>query len=501
MSKFFKTLAMLLCVLVSALMLLTGCNGDNPNNSSNGSNGGNSGTTSVTTDSGDTSVTTSSGGSAGTDELVDYASQLTLDFSSNTKKQEVTVRLYIDGDTTHFDPVTNSKITPYNSADFANTDGYIKARYLAANTPENTGKIEEWGQKAADFVEERLKTAQSIVVESDDDKWNIDSSGSKRYTVWIWYLPQGETEYRNLNLEILQEGLARGSSTANNRYGTIAMNALNQAMTNKLYVFSDDRDPDFPYGDAIPVTLKELRCHIKDYDGKKVKVEGVCTTEFNNSVYIEDFDADTGVYFGLTVYYGYQTGKILEVLSMGNRVSVVGVITEFNGTYQISGVSYDEYTPDLPSNSTIVSENNELSFTEVNAKDIVTNKQLSVEFEKEVDGKTETETVTINYAEAIMSTTVTLNDLTVIDTYTTQSGNSAGAMSLTCQAADGTEIVIRTEVLKEADGTVITADKYMGKKITVKGIVDKYQTEYGAAHGESPYQIKVYRADYITILG
>ncbi len=477
MKRFTKTLATLLCILVSVLMLLTGCNGnDNPTGNS-------------------------SGGSTGTGELVDYASQLTLDFTSETKKQEVTVRLYIDGDTTHFDPVTNSKITPYNASDFADTDGYIKARYLAVNTPENTGTIEEWGQKASDFVEERLKTAQSIVVESDDNNWNIDSSGSKRYTVWIWYLPKDATEYKNLNVEILQAGLARGSSTANNRYGTIAMKALNQARDNKLYVFSTDKDPEFPYGTATPVTLKELRCRIKDYAGKKIRVEGVVTAEYDGTVYIEDYDKETDVHFGITVYYGYKTGKILEILSIGNRVSVCGVIKEFQGTYQISGVSYDEYSPESPSNSTIVSENNPLPFTEVNPSDIVTNKNLSVYFEKEVDDKIETETVTLAYAEAIMSTTVTVKELTVIDTYTTQTGNSAGAMSLTCKTADGNEIVIRTEVLKDENNKVITTDKYAGKKITVKGIVDKYETEYNEQHGKSPYQIKVYRADYITILG
>ena len=44
-------------------------------------------------------------------DYTDYVGGLKLDFASNTKKQEVTVRLYVDGDTTHFDPVTNSTLT------------------------------------------------------------------------------------------------------------------------------------------------------------------------------------------------------------------------------------------------------------------------------------------------------------------------------------------------------------------------------------------------------
>lgn len=69
------------------------------------------------------------------DQLVDYVSQLTLDMNSETLKQEVTVRNYIDGDTTHFNvPRTIS------------STGVLKARYLAINTPESTGMIEEYGK-------------------------------------------------------------------------------------------------------------------------------------------------------------------------------------------------------------------------------------------------------------------------------------------------------------------------------------------------------------------
>lgn len=429
-------------------------------------------------------------------EVVDYVSSLKLDFTSNTKKQEVTVRLFVDGDTTHFNPVTNSTLTSYNKADFEGTLGYIKARYIAINTPESTGKIEEWGKKASKFTRSKLENAKSIVVESDDDKWNIDSTG-ERYVLWIWYQPKGETEYRNLNLEILQEGLAFGSSVSNNRYGTLANDAMTQARTLKLYVFSEEKDPDFPYGLATPLTLKELRCHVADYDGEKVKVEGVVAAKFSNSVYVEELDAESGTYFGMAVYYGFQTGKILDILSVGNLVSIVGVVSYWEGgdSYQISGVSYDAFKPTLASNTNLIEDGHEPAFAETEAKDIVSGTR-TFEFEKEVekdDGtiETEIEKVTLACGESLMSTSVTVSNLKVVDIYTTQKGDSAGAMSITCEAADGTEIVIRTEVFKDAEGNLITAAKYAGKTITVKGIIDKY---------DGVYQVKCYRADFITIL-
>jgi hypothetical protein len=56
-----------------------------------------------------------------------------LNRDSGTKQVEVTVKQYVDGDTTHFNVPSSAGL---------GTD-VLKARYLAVNTPESTGKIEE----------------------------------------------------------------------------------------------------------------------------------------------------------------------------------------------------------------------------------------------------------------------------------------------------------------------------------------------------------------------
>ena len=84
-------------------------------------------------------------------QFIDYAAQVTLDMNSETLKQEVTVKNYIDGDTTHFNAPTSIA-----------ERGLLKARYLACNTPESTGKIEEWGKKASNFTKEHLKNAKAF---------------------------------------------------------------------------------------------------------------------------------------------------------------------------------------------------------------------------------------------------------------------------------------------------------------------------------------------------
>ena len=201
----------------------------------------------------------------GKDEVIDYAASIKLDMSSDTAKQEVTVKTYVDGDTTHFHVPAN-----------VNDTGVLKARYIAINTPESTGKIEEYGKRASNFTREKLSSAVSIIIESDESTWNLDSTGG-RNLVWVWYKTSDAEDYRNLNVEILQNGLAIASSSANNRYGETCMAAIAQAKAQKLNIYSGQKDPDFYYGEAVELTLKELRMNVEAYTGVKVAFTGVIT--------------------------------------------------------------------------------------------------------------------------------------------------------------------------------------------------------------------------------
>ncbi len=431
-------------------------------------------------------------------DSVDYAGELKLDMSSETKKQEVTIRLQIDGDTTHFNPVKNSTVTPNaNPADFDKTDGYIKARYIAINTPESTGKIEKWGKTASLFTKEKLASAESIIIESDDGQWNIDSTG-ERYVLWIWYKPQGGADYRNLNIEILQNGLAWGSSTVNNRYGDIASKALMQAQEQQLHIFSPPNTVDENYfgnNKAAAITLKELRCHFSEYVDQPVMVEGTVTAVYDNNAYIEDYDADTGTYFGMQVYLHFTLGTLREIYKAGNRVRVYGTASESTFGKQISDVSYNDYDPDYYKNSKIVENPGTLApvFREIEPKDIAASRDVSFQFEND-DAESGIETVTLDYRDVLLNTSATLKNLTVTDVYTTSKGDSTGAMTITCTAknTDGTTstVSIRTEVLYDANNKLVTAATFpVGKVIkSVKGIVGLYTPE---STGDPSYQLNV----------
>lgn len=406
-------------------------------------------------------------------ETVDYAGNLKLDMSTSTLKQEVTVKTYVDGDTVHFN-VPGSVIP----------GGVLKARFLAINTPESTGKIEEYGKAASNFTKQTLMKAESIIVESDNGTWNADSTGS-RYLVWVWYKTADMTDYRNLNIEILQNGLAIASNSGGNIYGDVALAALAQAKAQKLNIFSGQKDPDFYYGEAVELDLKELRTNTEAYNGTKVAFNGVVTTDSNNSVYVEAYDSETDMYYGMSVYYGFGlSGDGLQILTVGNEVRIVGTVQyyETGGTWQVSGLTYRAMKPDDPGNIQKLSDGHTPAYVLTDA-DTFTNDKVSIESE---EGSKE-----YRYAALALSTSIEMKDLKVVSVYTTdnEESSSNGAMTLTCEV-DGKTISVRTVVLRDSGGNLITAEAYQGKVIDVKGIVDYY---------DGTYQIKVFSANDITI--
>lgn len=416
-------------------------------------------------------------------EWIDYAASVKLDMNSETVKQEVTVKAYVDGDTTHFYvPATIS------------AGGLLKARYLAVNTPESTGKIEEWGKKASSFTKSRLETASSIIIESDDGKWNVDSTGG-RHLVWVWYKPDGASEYRNLNIELLQEGLSIASSAGSNRYGEVCMQAIAQAKANGLHMHSKEDDPDFYYGDSIPVTLKELRTNIELYENLKVSFEGVITYEGPQTVYVEEYDAETDMYYGMTVYYGYNLGgNGLTYMEPGNRVKFVGSVQYYatGGTWQVSDIEYIIMRPNDPNNVQLISSGHEASNRLTDGKTFKQGK-VDLEVRTALDGE-EMVNKTFDYGELALSTSISMEGLVVekITTTTNEDSSNKGAMTLSCRTKDGYVISVRTVVLYDENNHIITADAYQGKTINVKGIVDYYTY--------SGYQVKVFSPDDITIV-
>lgn len=405
--------------------------------------------------------------------LVDYASQLELNMVSPSAKTPATVKTFVDGDTVHF----------YVSTDVCES-GVLKARFLALNTPETTGKIEEYGKAASRFTREKLESAVSILLESDDERWNLDSTG-ERHLVWVWYQPEEGAAYRNLNVELLQNGLAKANSTANNRYGTVASYALDAARSAKLNLYSGEKDPDFYYGDAVELTIKELRCNPEKYNGIKVAFNGIVTLNSSNAVYVESLDEETGLYFGISVYYGFGlSGRGLSILTPGNEVRIVGSMQyyEAGGTWQVSDLTYRMMRPQDPGNIQMLSEGHAPAWVLTSPTNFASG-IVSIAGEDEIRA--------YPYAQLALGTSVEMKGLKVLSAYTTDNEDSSsnGAITLTCEA-EGYTVYVRTIPLRNADGALVTEEHFLGKTLDVRGIVDYY---------DGQYQVKVFSMDAITV--
>ena len=404
-------------------------------------------------------------------EILDWADDVQP--SNDTLKQAVTVKSFIDGDTTHF-------FVPEE----VHHEGVLKARYLAVNTPESTGKIEEYGKAASRFTRERLENAADILIESEDGSWNADSTG-ERYLVWVWYRNAGQDTWRNLNIELLQEGLAYANSSANNRYGDTCMGAIQQAKAARVSVYSGQPDPDYYYGEAVELTLRELRCNIEQYNGMKVAFTGVITTNSGTQgVYVEDYDSETDMYYGMYIYYGHGlNGMGLDAITVGNLTRIVGTVQyyEAGGTWQVSDLSYEMMDPKNPNNLIKISSGHSPAYVPTAVETFVS--EVTV---PNGDGE-----LTAPWAQLALGTSVEMKGLTVVDAYTTDNTDSSsyGAITLICVQEDIT-VTIRTVPMKDAEGNLITQDRYLGKTIDVLGIVDYF---------DGAYQIKVFTPDNIII--
>lgn len=477
--KQLSRLLLLLLIIATLVGCFAGCETTTPDN---GDGGG------ETND--DNNGNNNDNGGGDEIQFVDYAAQLKFNPNSGKKWTYATVKSYIDGDTTHF-YVDHSVME----------EGYVKARYLGINTPESTGIVEPWGKKASNYTKTQLQKAASIpngiILESDTAGWDIDSTG-ERCLLWVWYKTTADGEYRNLNIEILQQGLAFGSGTTSNTYSEYTTNALYQANTLKLYVFNKKaKDPDYYYGDAINLTLKELKANMSKYANKLVRFEAVVAKKSGYTFYVEEYDAQNDMYYGMQVFAGNGC-PIMDRFAIGNRVTLVGTLQywENGGTYQLSNLQYDILFPDWEGGCQVLETDLEASYREGSVNQLMNGKiNIDSYVQREENGEIveKLETVAFDYGELALHSTIKLSNLTVTSVYTTTGDTaSKGALTITCRDAGNKTIEIRTasKLIREDQSVVVAADFPRGTVISVKGIVDYYNGDY---------QLKVFNINDITV--
>ena len=286
---------------------------------------------------------------------------------------KATVDTYTDGDTTRFR--------------LAQGD-VISIRYYQIDTPESTGGVEKWGKAASNFVEKQLgQPGTEIVLEATKDKAEKDSYGT-RYLGYVWYRNSADAQFKNLNLEIVENGFSAntGINTSEYPYYSYFEKAQNFAKSIQLRIYSELDDPLFT-DDPMDITLKQFAEFEKAFvpgndkegnkeanldfynpeskSGGKVRVEACLT-----SLYISDsgthtytasaYDSATGETYTLNVYTMYGNASASE-LKVGHLYTIIGDIQLYYGKFQLSGIKFSEVLP-IKNGTTLKQSNYYLTF-------------------------------------------------------------------------------------------------------------------------------------------
>jgi len=296
---------------------------------------------------------------------IDYTTngdcKLTLDYEGKSffkdGIEQVDVYQYIDGDTTHFKSLSDS------------SSAIIKSRYYGIDTPESTGKIEEYGEEAKQFTKQKLKNASengTIVVSSPFFTYKApetDSTGS-RYLSLVWINETTKNAPKEdlilLNLYIVQEGLSYVKALDKvPEFKETFLAAEEQAKKFKKNLFSGQPAPLFNYGDYEEASLLEIKNELvksltdetyeNPYAGAKVRVRGTVSGFANGMLYLQSyFDEDSGStktggeYAGINIYTGTS--------SISSKYTRVNSFIEVSGTlsdseefgFQMSGVNFQK---------------------------------------------------------------------------------------------------------------------------------------------------------------
>ncbi len=302
------------------------------------------------------------------DYVKDGSVKLNLDYKNRDfftdGLEQVTLLTPIDGDTAHFK--TSSGTT-------------LKARFYGIDTPESTGKVQEWGVPASNFTKEKLKAADkngTIVVSSPQNvyaKPDPDSTGS-RYVSLVWINEKVKNasldELYLLNLWIVQEGLSLKKNVSDiPEYESAFDAAQEQAKVYKKNMWSGEKDPYFNYGDEgyADVSLldikREVEKSIKDasyknpFDNKLVRFTGVVSTYKDGTLYVQEFypiDDDhpnEGEWAGINIFCGMseisskftQPNTYLQVYGLCKDSETFGFqITDTQGKWKAYGATDED---------------------------------------------------------------------------------------------------------------------------------------------------------------
>lgn len=264
-----------------------------------------------------------------------------------------TVSAFTDGDTTRF-----------------NTgDDTVIIRYYCIDTPESTGSIQKWGKAASLFVKEKLSQATLIVLESSTGGRPEKDSYGTRYLGYVWYKTANDSDLKNLNLELIENGFTENKAINTSAYAYYSyMNDANKfAQSIKLRIYSELDDPLYST-DPTPMTIKgfleNTEAYYSDESESGAKVifdayfESLSISQSGTYTFTAvQYDEESGNTYKILVYAGYSSAAA-STMKLGHLNRITGTIAKYGGSFQVSGIEYNALYQDKQPDGSYILQNN-----------------------------------------------------------------------------------------------------------------------------------------------
>mgnify|MGYP002515332996 FL=1 len=228
-------------------------------------------------------------------------------------------------------------------------------RFLGINTPESTATIEPWGKKASVYVANILNKANEngeIVLINDFDVFGQKETNG-RYLGFVWYRLDKNSDFRLLNLEIVEQGYSKNllfDESKRCNYRSYFEKADIYASRLKLRVHGFKNDDGYDYNNSVVnTTIKYLLDNYEklgvtdESSGKKLNIDATVLGLSGDNLYLRDtIPNEDGEYGYIYLYAGY--GKSLaSVVNVGDYINFYCRATTFLNSVQLSDIEYSSY--------------------------------------------------------------------------------------------------------------------------------------------------------------
>ncbi len=394
----------------------------------------------------------------------------------------------IDGDTAHFTPKVDRT-----------HQGLMKARFFGIDTPESTGKVQEYGHAASDFTKGKLLEAAehgTIVISSPQNSYGAPSPDStgQRYVSLVWINTEKKNATRSelvlLNLWIVQEGLSWVKNVGDMpQYEKTFYAAEEQAKKFKLNLHSGLPDPDFNYGEYYETSLLDVKNEVREcladpehenkYDNYKMRIQGTVCGYSNHILYLQDFcyydqddESKGGEMCGINIFVGMgaisskytKLNSYIEVCGLAQYTDNYGFqVTDTQGRFPVG-------TATSPNDAKVIytpAENEETEHNLITAQ--YTKSELNA-----------VATATDPYNLECLNTAVEVTDtLVCTQAYVSESNSKEVTLNF-----DGADFNVYIPFNYHGDPSKplvrwMTKEDFIGKQFTVKGVYVLHKTQSG----------------------